>query len=73
MARTVLQIPIDPALRVAAEKQALAQGFSSLQDAVRLFLKELADRSIVIRFEEAPDKHLSRTQSPSIKKWVDNK
>lgn len=52
MKRTVLQIPIDPTLRRNAEKQAIAQGFSSLQEAVRLFLTKLAKGVIGIGFEE---------------------
>lgn len=39
-------------LRHEAEKQALEQGFSSLQDAVRMFLKKLAKRVLFVTFEE---------------------
>lgn len=42
MNRTILQVPLDRTLRKEAEKQALSQGFSSLQEAVRIFLKKLA-------------------------------
>ena len=52
MNRTVLQVPINSDLRKAAEAEAKEQGFSSLQDAVRIFLKKLADRAIGFRFEE---------------------
>ena len=52
MNRTVLQIPINAGLRKAAEIEAKAQGFSSLQEAVRVFLKKLADRAIGLKFEE---------------------
>lgn len=50
--RTVLQVPVDASLRKDAEKQALAQGFSSLQEAVRVFLKKLARGAMGITFEE---------------------
>lgn len=52
MSKTVLQIPIDSTLRNEAEKAALAQGFSSLQESVRLFLKKLADGVVSVKFEE---------------------
>lgn len=51
MNRTVLQVPVSADLRKAAEKEALDQGFSSLQEAVRVFMKKLADRAIGLRFE----------------------
>lgn len=50
MSRAILQIPIDPSLRIAAEKIAAEQGFSSLQEAVRVFLKQLAQKSLTISF-----------------------
>lgn len=53
MSRTVLQIPISIELRREAEKEALRQGFSSLQDAVRIFLKKLADRVLRVTLEES--------------------
>lgn len=52
MSRTILQVPVNGALRREAEKQALSQGFSSLQEAVRIFLKKLAKGVIGISFEE---------------------
>ncbi len=52
MNRTVLQIPVNAALRQRAEKEALHQGFSSLQEAVRIFLKKLATKQIGITLGE---------------------
>ncbi len=40
-------------LRKSAESEALRQGFSSLQDAVRIFLRKLADKVLQITFEES--------------------
>jgi hypothetical protein len=48
--RTVLQIPMDMALRKSAEKVALEQGFSSVQEAVRLFLHQLKDNVILFQY-----------------------
>lgn len=53
MNRTTLQIPMSADLRKQAERQALDQGFSSLQEAVRLFLNKLAKGSIGISFEKS--------------------
>ena len=36
--RTILQVPIKPELKAKAEKKADAEGFSSLQDVVRMML-----------------------------------
>ena len=52
MSRTTLQIPLDSTLRKEAEAAAAEQGFSSLQEAVRVFLKKLASRAVGFRMEE---------------------
>ena len=52
MNKTVLQVPIDANLRRVAEKTALDEGFSSLQEAIRVFLKKFADRRITVSFED---------------------
>lgn len=57
--KTVLQVPINIDLRKEAERQALEQGFSSLQEAVRVFLKKLAQGAMGITFEEEEAVQLS--------------
>lgn len=52
MNRTVLQIPIDLALRQRAEQAAEKAGFSSVQEVVRVFLTKLASSKIEIGFHE---------------------
>jgi antitoxin component of RelBE/YafQ-DinJ toxin-antitoxin module len=52
MNRTILQIPVSRELKITAENVALGQGFSSLQEAVRIFLNKLAQGSMQITFEE---------------------
>ena len=52
MNRTILQVPVNGVLRREAEEQALSQGFSSLQEAVRIFLKKLAKGAIGITFKD---------------------
>ena len=57
--KTVLQVPVDASLRKDAEKQALAQGFSSLQEAVRIFLKKLSRGVIGITLNDEESIQLS--------------
>lgn len=70
MSRTVLQIPMSPTLRKEAEKEALRQGFSSLQDAVRIFLSKLARRVVRVTFEE--EEALSPKAIKRYEKMVDD-
>jgi len=53
MNKTILQVPIRQDLKISAEKEALSQGFSSLQEAVRLFLNKLAKGAFDISFEKS--------------------
>ena len=55
MNRTVLQIPIDVALRKKAEEQARELGFSSLQEAIRVFLKQFAQKKLGIIFGKSEE------------------
>lgn len=52
MQRAVLQVPIDQQLKDEAELAAQAQGFSSLQEVVRVFLSRFAKKRIGVTFEE---------------------
>lgn len=52
MNRTVLQVPINSDLRKAAEIEAKEQGFSSLQEVIRVFLRRLAQKRIGVTFGE---------------------
>ena len=53
MQRTVLQVPIDTELKNEAEQEAQDQGFSSLQEVVRVFLNNFAEKRIGITFEQS--------------------
>lgn len=57
--KTVLQVPLNIDLRKEAEKQAIAQGFSSLQEAVRVFLKKLARGAMGVTFNDKESVQLS--------------
>lgn len=53
MNKIVLQIPINQDLKISAEKEALSQGFSSLQELVRVFLSKIATHKIEIAIQES--------------------
>ena len=50
MATATLQIPIDKRVRDNATKVARQRGFSSIQEVVRVFLSQFADRCIDVSF-----------------------
>lgn len=50
--RTTLQIPMDHTLKELATKSAKTQGFSSLQEAVRVILKKFAAGTLTVRISE---------------------
>ena len=51
MQKTILQVPLNKSLKLSAEEAALAQGFSSLQEIVRVFLSRLAANKVEVRLE----------------------
>nr|MBI5455352.1 hypothetical protein [Candidatus Levybacteria bacterium] len=53
MNKTVLQIPINQDLKTSAEQEALSQGFSSLQELVRVFLSKIATGKIEVTLQES--------------------
>lgn len=59
MKRSVLQVPLAAELQQSARHAAVKQGFSSLQDAVRLFLRQLASGKTIVRLESADEERLS--------------
>ena len=52
MQRTVLQIPINQQLKNEAEQAAHAQGFSSLQEVIRVFLSKFAANKVEVTIQE---------------------
>lgn len=68
MQQTVLQIQVSKQLKTNAEKAALSQGFSSLQEAVRIFLNRFAKGSMRITFEEEETIQLSEKASKRYEK-----
>ena len=54
MDTTILQVPIDKTLRNQAAIAASSLGFSSLQEAVRVFLAQLPTQTVKLSFEPKP-------------------
>ena len=59
MSRIILQVPVSKDLQVSAKKAAMLQGFSSLQDAIRVFLKQLALGQVAVRLAATDEERLS--------------
>lgn len=52
MQKVTLQVPMNQQLKIEAEKVAKAQGFSSLQELIRIILAKIAHNEINVTFEE---------------------
>lgn len=59
MHKVTLQVPMNQQLKIDAEKAAIEQGFSSLQELVRVILSKVAQKKIEVNFEEENVIHLS--------------
>ena|SRR3989344_3544549 len=59
MDKSILQVPISKDLRLSAEQVALSEGFSSLQEYVRVLLKKISSREIAIYVGKVPLVQLS--------------
>ena len=53
MAKIILQVPINQDLKISAEREAISQGFSSLQELVRVFLSKVATHKIEVTLQES--------------------
>ncbi len=51
---TIIQVPIDKSLRDEAVIAATSLGFSSIQEAIRVFLVQLPRQTVKISFEQPP-------------------
>ena len=72
MSRVVLQVPMSKDLKVEAEKAALAMGFSSLQDYIRLFLKKTLKGEVGVSIEQFPAVKLSAKNAKRYDKMVED-
>jgi hypothetical protein len=51
---TIIQVPVEKKVRDQVEREAKKQGFSSIQDLVRLFFTQVINKQVAVRFEEPP-------------------
>ena len=71
MNSVTLQVPMDKATKNAATSVATEQGFSSLQEAVRIFVSKLAKRQVSISITEEPTIQLSKKNARRYDKMVE--
>lgn len=72
MQKVVLQVPVSKQLKDDAEKAAFDQGFSSLQEVLRIFMKKLANKNIDISFKEEEVVQLSKKSEARYLKATDD-
>lgn len=68
MDKMILQVPISRTLKNQAELVALDNGFSSLQESIRLFLAKLAKRSL--QFQIEPKDEYVKLSSSAIRRYA---
>lgn len=71
MNNTVLQIPMSIELREKSEKAAVEAGFSSLQEAIRVFLKKFSREELVMSFD-VPKIRLSEKNEERYLKMIED-
>lgn len=65
-----IQIPLNKELRTLAEEKALAYGFSSVQEVVRVFLTSFVNNELKYTFTETPAEYLTSKQAIAIENKV---
>ena len=70
MSNTILQVPLSESLRSDAVSVAKENGFSSLQEVVRLFLTKFARREVGVSIERFPAVNLSAKNAKRYDKMV---
>jgi antitoxin component of RelBE/YafQ-DinJ toxin-antitoxin module len=71
MNKSTIQVPIDNNLRISAENTASSLGFSSLQEIIRVFIAQLATKTITINFiSSTPDEVLTPKQAAVLTKQL---
>lgn len=73
MNNTILQIPMPLELREKSEKVANDLGFSSLQEAVRIFLKKFSQKEITVSFDTPQIKLSAKNEKRYLKMVKDYK
>lgn len=69
MTKITIQVPVNKSLKISAERVALESGFSSLQEAIRVFMTQFAKKAVSVGiFQSVPDEILTPEQDAIIKK-----
>lgn len=69
--RTILQVPVNSDIRRLAEQSALDMGFSSLQESLRLIMKQMSQKKFYFYFGlKAEDEVLTPKQEKILMKKV---
>lgn len=69
MNRVTLQVPIDRSLKLSAEKVASEYGFSSLQEVIRVFMAQFANKKLMVGFSQVTaDETLTEEQEAFLTK-----
>lgn len=69
MNKSTIQVPVDNNLRINAENTASSLGFSSLQEIIRVFIAQLANKKITINLiSGTPDEILTPEQEAILTK-----
>lgn len=69
MSKVTLQVPVEKSLKLSAEKVIAEYGFSSLQEAIRVFMAQIAKKTLAINFSPVtPDEVLTSKQEALLTK-----
>lgn len=69
MTKVTIQVPVNESLKISAENAAIESGFSSLQEAIRVFMTQFAKKAISIGiYKNVQDEILTPQQDAIIKK-----
>lgn len=66
---TNLQVPMDKKIRDESKRVATELGFSTLQDAVRMFLAQLAERKITVSILPREERLTKKQETTLLKKY----
>ncbi len=73
MTNTILQVPMDKALKDRATLAAQRQGFSSLQEVMRVMATKLADEQVEFKLEEKTERISPKAEKRYAKMIADYK
>lgn len=66
MNKVTIQVPVDKALKISAEKVAIESGFSSLQEALRVFMTQFANKAVIFGFSQKTEDEILTPEQEAI-------